>query len=180
MSREGYLDHKGFVRDHIDTFFKHRRKNVDRQHLEITRLEKRLTKLTQLLTTEPPKSSLWPGSLQNQRKVLEQSVVTWEDDAKVVNCPFCKQTFTNFGLRKHHCRLCGRIVCGDSRTGCSSEVGLDISSTSADTSLDVRICKECHQTVFSKKDFEDELAARPPDLRSYEVAIIIIHLVETC
>lgn len=155
---------------------------MDRQHLEVIRLEKRLTKLTQLLSDaavqETTTSSLlWPvNGLRNQRKLLEQSVVPWEDDASILSCPFCKQIFTNFSLRKHHCRLCGRIVCGDPRTGCSTEVGLTVSATndvgektSNDMSLEVRICKECHTTVFSKKDFAAELATKLPDQRSYEV-----------
>lgn len=176
----------GFIRDNTQEFFKKRRKVVDRQHLEVIRLEKRLTKLTQLLgdlaAQESATSSLlWPvNGIRNQRKLLEQSVVPWEDDASTLYCPFCKQTFTNFSLRKHHCRLCGRIVCGDPRTGCSTEVGLNVSTTntagekaSNNMSLDVRICKECHITVFSKKDFAAELTTKPPDLRSYEVCCSI-------
>ena len=57
---------------------------------------------------------------------MEQKVVAWEDDASVTNCPYCNQTFSKLGIRKHHCRLCGKVVCGDSRTGCSSEVGLEV------------------------------------------------------
>ena len=55
-------------------------------------------------------------------------MVAWEDDAGVTNCPYCKQTFSKLGIRKHHCRLCGKVVCGDSRTECSSEVGLEVTN----------------------------------------------------
>lgn len=34
--------------------------------------------------------------------------------------------------------------------------------------VDVRMCKECKYTVFSKKDFALELAQKPPDMRAYE------------
>lgn len=108
---------------------------MDARFLEISRLEKRLTKLTQLLSSQIAEqgtgngSLLWPLSGQrNQRKALEQSVVTWEDDASVVVCPFCQQEFSTYVNRRHHCRLCGRVVCGDPRTGCSTEVGLDVAS----------------------------------------------------
>ena len=100
----------------------------------MSRLEKRLTKLTQLLTNPPETDTanggfLWPvGILKNQRRQLEQKVVAWEDDALVSNCPYCKQTFSKLGIRKHHCRLCGKVVCGDGRTECSSEVGLNVTS----------------------------------------------------
>jgi rabenosyn-5 len=44
-SREGYNDHQGLTRDHTKDFAAIRRRTVDRQYLEITRLEKRLTKV---------------------------------------------------------------------------------------------------------------------------------------
>ncbi|KAF8477389.1 FYVE zinc finger-domain-containing protein [Kalaharituber pfeilii] len=182
-SREGYNDHNGLVRDHTQEFFQWRRKTVDRAYLDVTRLEKRLTKLTQLLTNPPetdPSNNgyLWPvGLLKNQRRQLEQKVVAWEDDNLVTNCPYCKQTFSKLGIRKHHCRLCGKVVCGDLRTECSSEVGLNVPPLEVSTtlsekqmngmSLDVRICKECKNTLFSKKDFAVDVAARPPDVRAY-------------
>lgn len=35
----------------------------------------------------------------------------WEEDEKVEECNNCKRRFTII-LRKHHCRLCGKIYCG--------------------------------------------------------------------
>ncbi len=52
-SREGYNDHHGRMRDHTADFIAVRRKKVERQKLEIQRLEKRLTKLTGLLANPP-------------------------------------------------------------------------------------------------------------------------------
>lgn len=133
-SRDGYNDHHGLTRDHTKDFSEIRRKKVDRAYLEVTRLEKRLTKLTQLLVN-PSVGDAGNGgfikavsSLRNQRRTLEQSVVAWEEDSAVPICPYCKQTFSQFGLKRHHCRLCGGVVCGDLRTGCSSEVGLNVSA----------------------------------------------------
>lgn len=134
-SRDGYNDQKGVVTDHTATFMAMRRKTVDKKYLEISRLEKRLTKLTQLLASIPelastddkilsPVSSL--SGQKKQRQLLEQSVVTWEEDAKVAKCPFCQQEFGTWTFRRSHCRLCGRVVCSDVRTGCSSEVGLNV------------------------------------------------------
>ncbi|KAI9741500.1 MAG: carboxypeptidase Y-deficient [Claussenomyces sp. TS43310] len=183
-SREGYNDHNGLIRDHTSDFTAIRRKTVDKQYLEISRLEKRLTKITHLLANcldQPydegflsPVSSL--TGQKNQRKALEQSVVTWEEDSKVLKCPFCQQEFGNWVLRRHHCRLCGRVVCADPRTVCSTEVGLDVAARadvlsekpSGASSLDVRMCRDCKATLFSRKEFEAENAHKPPDQRAYE------------
>lgn len=134
-SRPGYNDHCGLERSHFDEFASIRRKRVDREHMEISRLEKRLTKLTQLLANPPPpdenstSSGFWSLSgAKAQRKALEQSIITWEEDAKVPRCPFCQQDFSNYSFRRHHCRMCGRVVCGDPKTACSSEVGLNIAA----------------------------------------------------
>lgn len=184
-SREGYNDHHGFERNHFDEFAKIRRKRVDREHMEVSRLEKRLTKLTQLLASPPPAEETpanggWFGlsavgiqTAKNQRKALEQSIITWEEDAKVSHCPFCQQEFSTYTFRRHHCRMCGRVVCGDPNTGCSTEIGLNVNpkkseKASDQISVDVRMCKDCNHTLFSRSDFEREMAERPKDQRAYE------------
>ncbi|KAI0467698.1 FYVE zinc finger protein [Xylaria cf. heliscus] len=187
-SREGYNDHNGFMRDHTQDFTAIRRKRVDKQTLEISRLEKRLTKLTQVLASPPaemptngggsllsPVSSL--NGQRNPRKLLEQSVVTWEEDAKVPRCPFCQQDFGSWTFRRHHCRICGRVVCADPQTGCSSEVGLNVANTSpapsekaegASMHIDIRMCRDCKSTIFAKRDFVESIMRKPPDQRAYE------------
>ena len=165
--------------------------------LEVARLEKRLTKLTQLLTNPQEVNSgggmIWqiPG-VRNQRKALEQSVVAWEDDNSASRCPFCQQEFTGYTFRRHHCRLCGRVVCGDPSTDCSKEVGLNVAASMfpsrrivwkwlttsvteqmkekgmTESSVDVRMCKECRNIVFSRHDFATALTMKPPDVRAYE------------
>lgn len=133
-SRDGYNDHNGLIKDHTSEFLAMRRKTVDKTYLEVSRLEKRLTRLTQLITN-PPEEILSNGSVvsltgqKNQRKLIEQSVVTWEEDTKVLKCPFCQQEFGSWTFRRHHCRTCGRVVCADPRTGCSTEVGLNVTGS---------------------------------------------------
>ncbi|KAI1134707.1 VAC1 protein [Hypoxylon sp. FL0543] len=184
-SREGYNDHNGLIRDHTQDFAAIRRKRVDRQTLEISRLEKRLTKLTQLLAHPPEEAGASGGTSllsplaaqRNQRKVIEQSVVTWEDDGKVAKCPFCQQEFS-WTFRRHHCRICGRVVCADPYTACSSEVGLNVTNPIASVSekpgggnpisVDIRMCQDCKSTIFSKRDFMESIVHKPPDQRAYE------------
>lgn len=198
-SREGYNDHNGYLRDDTASFMAMRRKKLDKEYLETSRLEKRLTKLTQLLANPPEDLPMSNGGIlslsgqKNQRKILEQSVVTWEEDAKVSKCPFCQQEFGSWSFRRHHCRLCGKVVCADPRTACSTEIGLNVAASelnppftrgrkltipatnlqsekkdTAEVSIDVRMCKDCKTTVFSKKDFAASVSHKPPDQRSYE------------
>ncbi|PHH60020.1 hypothetical protein CDD81_2188 [Ophiocordyceps australis] len=138
-SREGYNDHTGVSVDHTAMFTELRRKRVERQKLEVSRLEKRLSKLTNLLADAPTTlatsnggSLLAPVSSfmgqKDGRKLLEQSVVTWEEDEAVSKCPFCQQEFGSWTFRRHHCRICGRVVCADPLTACSSEISLNIKS----------------------------------------------------
>ena len=191
-SREGYNDHNGVLNDYTKLFIETRRKKVERQNLEISRLEKRLTKLTALLANPPEKLTASNGSLlapvtnlagqKNPRKLIEQSVVTWEEDASVPKCPFCQQEFGSWTFRRHHCRICGRVVCADPQTGCSSEVGLNVANGTTNgatekppsaagqgqLSIDIRMCRECKHTIFSSRDFIASLLHKPPDQRAYE------------
>jgi rabenosyn-5 len=198
-SREGYNDRTGLERNHMDSFKSIRRQHIDKTYLEVSRLEKRLTRLTQLMANPPEEiqqvaNKRWslPSWGQNDpRKALEQSVVTWQDDASVPRCPYCQQDFTQYTFRRHHCRTCGKVVCGDPTTGCSTMLGLNVATSKyqqpfttffadqaiANTSIekpegsvsvDIRLCKECNSTLFSKRDFAESLAAPHPLSRSYQ------------
>ena len=177
----GKLTRAGFQRDHTLDFATMRKKNVDKTFLEVSRLEKRLSRLTQLLASPPeqtPSSGglLWSLSTpRTQRKELEQSIVTWEEDAKVLRCPFCQQEFSSYTFRRHHCRTCGRVVCGDLRTGCSSEVPFNVKTVSTQAEkgdgpigIDIRMCKDCQHTAFSKREIAEEITKKPPDVRAYD------------
>lgn len=125
----------GLIRDHTEQFAQLRRPTIDKAALEVSRLEKRLTRLTQALANLPADqiqsgaSRRWPlGRQTDQRREIEQSIVSWQDDASVPQCPFCQQEFTSYTFRRHHCRTCGRVVCADLSTACSVEVGLAVLS----------------------------------------------------
>ncbi|EQK99726.1 zinc finger domain-containing protein [Ophiocordyceps sinensis CO18] len=190
-SREGYNDHTGVSVDHMALFSQVRRKKVERQKLEASRLEKRLTKLTRLLAeSSEANASPSSGSLlrpvssligqKDSRKLLEQSVVPWEEDEAVPKCPFCQQEFGSWTFRRHHCRICGRVVCADPQTACTTEVSLDVHSVSPSSEkvqangstsplrVDVRMCRDCNHTIFSHRDFAASLQHRAPDQKAYE------------
>ncbi|RDW86920.1 putative vacuolar segregation protein (Pep7) [Aspergillus mulundensis] len=171
------------VRDRMEEFKAIRKPNVDKCLLEVSRLEKRLTRLTQLLASLSPEqlqsNKIWPIPFQHdERKALEQMVIGWQDDASVPRCPFCQQDFSSYTFRRHHCRTCGRVVCGDVATGCSIEVPLSVTPMSkafveksvnvGQLNIDVRLCKECKSTLFDKSDFDADVARKPADVRAYE------------
>ena len=37
-----------------------------------------------------------------------------------------------------------------------------------EVAVDVRMCKDCRHTVFSRSDFAAALAHKPPDVKAYE------------
>lgn len=202
-SRDGYNDRHGLERSHMSEFQRMRREKLDKTYLEVSRLEKRLTRLTQLLANPPEEIqstatkrwSLASWGQNDPRKALEQSVVPWQDDASVSRCPYCQQEFSQYTFRRHHCRTCGKVVCGDPQTGCSIMLGLNVAASESllywqnepalihssanvltmtekpgatpSIPLDVRLCKECNSAIFSGRDFEDSVSATPPSVRAY-------------
>lgn len=138
---------------------------VERAALERGRLEGRLTRLTRLLVAPAPSSSvggLWASLAGSGRKAyvrtLEQSIVPWEEDEKVSECPECRRAFSA-SLRRHHCRTCGRVVCGDPATECSRKVALDV------------------EGKFNFKNHTDTLnnASHPPALACISVPSVFLH-----
>ena len=65
----------------------------------------------------------------------EYSDVGWVIDEDSNNCMICSKEFWLF-LSKHHCRLCGNIICGD----CSPN---QVSIKELPTNGPQRICKMC-------------------------------------
>ncbi|KAI0082788.1 hypothetical protein K474DRAFT_1654961 [Panus rudis PR-1116 ss-1] len=63
-------------------------------------------------------SDIWKEAIQpvatggkSDTRAAEQMITPWEDDATVSQCPLCAASFHPLTNRKHHCRLCGRIIC---------------------------------------------------------------------
>ncbi|KAH8087968.1 FYVE zinc finger-domain-containing protein [Filobasidium floriforme] len=83
-------------------------------------ISERFNALTNTLDQVTPKD-VWRGfrsvtgvgleqvELEKKREV-ERGLVVWEEDGEVRRCRICQSIFS-LTNRKHHCRLCGRIVC---------------------------------------------------------------------
>ncbi|KAH9934090.1 uncharacterized protein BXZ73DRAFT_46031 [Epithele typhae] len=65
----------------------------------------------------------------------------WVPDGKTESCMRCGRTF-GWRRRRHHCRLCGRCVCG----GCSGKTFFIVDSDK--DSKSARACDSCYDTVF--------------------------------
>ncbi|KAI8141441.1 FYVE zinc finger-domain-containing protein [Fennellomyces sp. T-0311] len=98
----------------------------------------------------------------------EQSVTKWEDDKSVTHCPLCSSTFT-ITNRKHHCRLCGRIVCGNIRCSKMIPLFLNMSSDTFDEEPvgDTRACRDCQRSVFRRKICHEEALHPMPIVQLY-------------
>ncbi|KAK7049338.1 carboxypeptidase Y-deficient [Paramarasmius palmivorus] len=58
--------------------------------------------------------SPWKSSsmgAKNDIRSAEQRITPWEPDSSISACPLCSTPFNTLTNRKHHCRLCGRIIC---------------------------------------------------------------------
>ncbi|KDR16038.1 rabenosyn-5 [Zootermopsis nevadensis] len=91
----------GATRNYTSSFRALRNSRMERYAAETNKLLIRLDKLLVDLPTDPVK-----------RKAYEQAVVPWIDDRDVKLCPTCAKHF-HVARRKHHCRLCGAIMCHD-------------------------------------------------------------------
>lgn len=101
---------------------------------------------------DPAKYALWNEKFQalTQKSdgATEEAAPVWEPDDKTVDCPWCQRRFTVV-RRRHHCRDCGDVVCGQ----CSSQkFVLPTSNGKA-----VRVCDRCHdQRMFLKRQSVSE------------------------
>ncbi|XP_050730072.1 rabenosyn-5-like isoform X1 [Eriocheir sinensis] len=91
----------GLWRSHLSYFKRVRSARIDSSVAETNKLLIRLNKLLIDLPSDPVK-----------RKAHERSIVSWAEDQDVPLCPFCARSFS-LARRRHHCRLCGGIMCHD-------------------------------------------------------------------
>ncbi|KAJ6606468.1 FYVE zinc finger-domain-containing protein [Mycena vulgaris] len=57
------------------------------------------------------KNILGGGGGKEDVRTAEQRITPWQEDSAVSKCPLCTTKFHPLTNRKHHCRLCGQIIC---------------------------------------------------------------------
>ncbi|KAJ2812384.1 carboxypeptidase Y-deficient [Coemansia furcata] len=98
----------GAVRSLTAGFGSVRRAAVSAMRLEDNRVERRMERLALAHKTASSSSDL---------VAAEQRAVPWEADDARDACPLCARRFGRLAVRRHHCRLCGRLVCGSCTDG---------------------------------------------------------------
>ncbi|XP_018863616.1 rabenosyn-5 isoform X3 [Parus major] len=91
----------GAMRSHLSEFKKHRAARIDHYVVEVNKLIIRLEKLTSFDRANTESAKI---------RAIEKSVVPWVSDQDVPFCPDCGSKFS-IRNRRHHCRLCGSIMC---------------------------------------------------------------------
>ncbi|XP_049682543.1 rabenosyn-5 isoform X1 [Accipiter gentilis] len=91
----------GAMRSHLSDFKKYRAARIDHYVVEVNKLIIRLEKLTSFDRANTESAKI---------RAIEKSVVPWVSDQDVPFCPDCGNKFS-IRNRRHHCRLCGSIMC---------------------------------------------------------------------
>uniref|UniRef100_A0A0N5B3B5 FYVE-type domain-containing protein n=1 Tax=Strongyloides papillosus TaxID=174720 RepID=A0A0N5B3B5_STREA len=91
----------GYCISYKDLFIRERDKIV-RQNTEDT--NQLIIRLDKLLTS-------CPDDL-NKKKEFEKQIVPWTPDKDTNSCTYC-DAFFNITRRRHHCRLCGKLICSN-------------------------------------------------------------------
>ncbi|XP_075839568.1 rabenosyn-5 isoform X2 [Microtus pennsylvanicus] len=112
----------GAVRSHLSDFKKHRAARIDHYVVEVNKLIIRLEKLTAFDRANTETSKI---------RAIEKSVVPWVSDQDVPFCPDCGNKFS-IRNRRHHCRLCGSIMCKK----CMELIGLPLANKLTSASKD--------------------------------------------
>ncbi|KAJ7915478.1 hypothetical protein B0H13DRAFT_2231863 [Mycena leptocephala] len=215
---------KGVYRPRTDEFIAHRKAHAvsaGYASAERTKLERRLEKLIALHFPEEAKSTtgvgrrpgVAPTMNANRRassffdldlKTAEQRITPWQEDSSVSKCPLCTLVLFLFEddklhpltNRKHHCRLCGQIICAlpvkrpqrpqlcsvlfvvDPKTRNIEEVGEGVDYELQEAAEEekflrgVRICNQC-RPVLLRQQYHQQGMHVPSFVKLYEAFVVL-------
>lgn len=169
--RPGYNDY-GSVNELTDSFKKLRDMRNEDKQLRVLQLENRLVRLVDgiIVIMRQFKNGIFVNlKISKEVSKLERTITAWKDDRGVLDCYICMQPF-GITVRKHHCRLCGNIVCDSESKNCSNQVpvsqlvnaasDLPFKEKKADlTGIDysIRLCSVCIKTLYVGRKFKRDL-----------------------
>ncbi|CUS23530.1 LAQU0S10e02542g1_1 [Lachancea quebecensis] len=182
-NRAGYNEF-GVAFDKTSVFVELRGSRIEDEQLRKLQLENRFIRLAngiRQISNQASKSMLASIRKYTDINKFERSVIPWTPDEAAFACSLCSKPFT-LALRKHHCRLCGKVVCDESQTNCSNQVpimsliraasDLPISTDFLETNVEdvqIRVCSACVRTLFKKRKFMKEISLPEPSiLRIYD------------
>lgn len=175
-ARPGYNDYGSYI-DLTKKFVQIRIKRSEDLKLIKLQLENRLVRLLDGLFLLFKKHKV-NGNFMSlvkfniEKNKLEQRIVPWQTDYSVQSCYICKRKF-NLIIRRHHCRLCGQIVCDSVETGCSYELPIvklreNASDLPLHESIDpllnqlvdiaIRLCSKCLKLVYAPRKFKRDIS----------------------
>lgn len=96
--------------------------------------EVKFIKYTSMFPYQIRHALLWP-------LCITQAPV-WIQDSRVTMCQLCTAEFT-VTFRRHHCRACGKVVCGNCSSGSAPLQYLDYKAT--------RVCDSCYEYLLDGK-----------------------------
>ena len=146
------------ARDVTASFVARRRAHNDEKRMLTEPVVENYVRLCQL-NSERPGSSLLPVPISGVLSTAaSQRVVAWESDDDAPTCGVCHRGFTQL-LRRHHCRVCGTVVCAD----CSTKRPPSAASHGAPA---LRSCVRCHSSlpVPTARASSNRCGVRPPSL----------------
>ncbi|CCE79687.1 Piso0_001769 [Millerozyma farinosa CBS 7064] len=193
-----------------EEFMRKRALSTDKKELDRIKIQKRFIKLANLHASyylsqlsSNRLSSAFSSFIRSTDDIfIEQEKETvgpnnWQDDKKITHCNICFTQF-NFLLRKHHCRLCGRIVCDNPLTEkqpCSMNVPIgslinklpDLNYSDeiianrkklieADSpSLFLRFCASCKDVLLSDWKVSQENIKHETVFQHYDRLLVLKH-----
>lgn len=173
VNKPGYNDY-GKAINLTQEFFKLRNMKKEDKNLRLLQLENRFVRLVNGLITLYKKyngSIIYNLKMNNEISKLERTVTPWRDDRSVLYCNICSEPF-GLLLRKHHCRLCGMIVCDNAYRNCSNQIDIGyLVSAASDLPFDydiekdnlseipvsVRLCSHCISMLFVGRKFSKDV-----------------------
>jgi len=133
-----------------------------------------LSTLTSSASTHHLRLALQALPAEPERRKVDQYVpAVWVPDQKAAACMRCGKPWTILRWR-HHCRLCGAVVCAD----CSTKTFFIVHPRSKEASNNrpTRACNTCYEHVFPliaehNEDFSDNLRRQTLDHRPSTITL---------